>query len=490
MKTLKNNIQLIIHRIDYLGKLDPLTNNSYHRLVSRVEKVEETFEKLCHNRIKRGLLNGLGSVIKFITGNLDDNDFQTLTDNMDKLYNTQNSNIEKINDVISLANHITDRLNDQTKILNQNLNVTKNLIKNLKYTEDIRLLIQNEMYQAEYLLNYLQMLERTLSLSMHEIPNLEILTKNEIIRMHNYLENIYGSNQLLPFDSTHLFKLLKLTKMSIVGINQNIVFLLKIPILKPFLAKYSSIYPLPNKNDLFILPPKKFLIRFNKAELWTDEECERLDVMNFCTKPPIEEHCSTQNTEECMTAKATNEYQITHILNNNQLLFISKKPQKVIENCQGLITSHQVQGSNLLSSQCNLIIGSYTYSNTFPVYNISTPNISILTKDYSKFEMGLELRNFNNPDQLKIELQDMKPTITKAVTRNFHYSLTGIIAIILLSIFCIMFMYRTRIAELFCKPRAIIHLTSSTIDLHQLNEAVQPRLTGEELCDQTCQPSS
>ena len=92
----------------------------------------------------------------------------------------QNSNIEKINQVVYFANHITERLSEQTKIFNKNLETTSKLLQKIKYTSGIRLLIQNELYQADQMLSYLQMLERTISLSMYEIPNLEIISKNEL----------------------------------------------------------------------------------------------------------------------------------------------------------------------------------------------------------------------------------------------------------------------------------------------------------------------
>ena len=187
------------------------------------------------------------------------------------------------------------------------------------------------------------MLERTLSLSMYEIPNLEIISKNELLKIHDYLLNIYGPSQLLPFDAVHLFKLLRLTKMSIVGINQSLAFLLKIPILKPFVANYSTIYPLPNNNDLIILPPKKHLIRLQNAELWTNEDCREIGMVNICLQQPVEELCSIRNFEKCTIAKVTNGYEITYVLKNKQLLFVSKRSKKIIEDCQGILTTHEAQ---------------------------------------------------------------------------------------------------------------------------------------------------
>ena len=131
--------------------------------------------------------------------------------------------------------------------------------------------------------------------------------------------------------------------MSIVGIHQSLAFLLKIPILKPFVANYSTIYPLPNNNDLIILPPKKHLIRLQNAELWTNEDCREIGMVNICLQQPVEELCSIRNFEKCTIAKVTNGYEITYVLKNKQLLFVSKSSKKIIEDCQGILTTHEAQ---------------------------------------------------------------------------------------------------------------------------------------------------
>ena len=134
-------------------------------------------------------------------------------------------------------------------------------------------------------------------------------------------------------------------------------------------------------------------------------------MVNICLQQPVEELCSIRNFEKCTIAKVTNDYEITYVLKNKQLLFVSKRSKKIIEDCQGILTTHEAQWSNLLSSPCKLLIGASTYSNTIPVYNISTPNIASIPHGKQEFEVQLELRHFESPNQLRIEAQEIKPVV-------------------------------------------------------------------------------
>ena len=57
------------------------------QLKLNLEVVKAQFYKLVFRRSKRGITNGLGSIVKFITGNLDDNDLLVIN---------QDAEIEKI----------------------------------------------------------------------------------------------------------------------------------------------------------------------------------------------------------------------------------------------------------------------------------------------------------------------------------------------------------------------------------------------------------
>lgn len=460
--------------------IDKLTNNLHQQLLNKITQISNLINKFNY-RTKRALVNILGKAIKFITGNLDEDDLKNINENLDHLYKNQNSELIRINKLTSLANHLTKRYDEDFKILTQNIQNTENYLNSVREAEEIRIILQNEIYQSEILLSKLQMIERTISMSWTETPNLELMTANELIEIHKYLTKIYADQQLLPFDNVHLFKILQMTRLVVIGTNQAITFLLKIPILKPTLANYSQIYPLPNHQDIAIIPPKRFLVKINNINYWTDEDCQAVEPFAICLQEPSYENCTLQETEGCTTTKITNDYQISHLLKNRELLTISKEFSEVLEDCHGQINKRILKGTNILSSRCRIIIGTSTFDNTMPLFEISTYNISKLSLNYHR-QSGLLLRHLENPTDLLREAEELQdhPIHLEPLMQFTHYTLTVVIVLILIIVSVLALKFRARLQDLLCKPRKIIFVKTS--QKSNVNADVHTK-TGEELGD-------
>ncbi len=454
---------------------DKLTHKIFLQLETNLHKIKQLLDKLDYHRVKRGLVNALGKAVKFLTGNLDDDDLKIINENLEVLHKNQNSEIDKINKLTSFANHLSMRYSEDAKLLNANILSTQKILQNLTNTADFRILLQNEVYQSEILLNTLSMIERTISLSLHEIPNLELIRVNELLEISKHLRKIYDTQQLLQFDDVHLFKILESTKLFIIGSDQAITFLFKVPILKPFVANYSQIYPIPNRQDVVIIPPKKYLIKIDDKEYWTNEECQTIDPLKVCLLQPIQTNCSLNSLKSCSTAKIDNEYKITYVLKNRQLLVLFKSTEEIIEDCHGTLSRKEVQGTKLLTSKCRIIIGSSTYDYTVPVFEIPIQNVSEVSFNYHR-AVDLQLRHLEIPDDLLQEAEELnQPLYLQPLTQIAHLSTTiGIILCVCVFVFIIL-RYRRRIREILCKPRQIVYL-KKTEDPHQmesLNEDVQ-----------------
>lgn len=132
----------------------------------------------------------LGKAIKFITGNLDEDDLQTINQNLEILHKNQDTEFKQTTKLIIFANHLSHRYLSDLNTITTNLNKTKNFIETFKNTEDLRIILQNEIYEAGRLLNKLQIIERTIALSWSGIPNVELLTVAELQKkkIQNYLQ--------------------------------------------------------------------------------------------------------------------------------------------------------------------------------------------------------------------------------------------------------------------------------------------------------------
>lgn len=455
---------------------DRLTKQIFNNLDGNLEKIKGILDKITYKRARRGLVNALGTVIKFITGNPDDHDLQTIQENLEKIRATTNSEIFKLNQLTSLASHVTQRFAIQTEILNKNLELTRNSIIKLGNIADFRFLIQNEVYQSESLLNTLTMIERTLSMSMFTVPNLELITRKELLDIQNYLKKIYGPNQIFQNNEQQLFRTLDSAKFSILGINNIIVFILKIPIFKPITANYTKIYPLPNNQDLILIPPRAYLIKTEDATLWTDETCQTVNRVNICVHQPIQDDCLITSLSQCIFAKAKNNYEIVHVLQNNQLLTSFKNPREVLEDCNGLISRKTIQGSNILSSSCRIVIDSSVYQNSVPSYTIDMPQIQPLLKNFTH-EVSLQLKHLSSPTTLLEDAQPIQSMGLSNFANGMHFTITGVTIACILVLIVFLVKFRHRVSDLFFKPRTIIHLTTSNASIDhklQMNEGVHP----------------
>ena len=72
-------------------------------------------------RTKRGLINGLGTAIKYIFGNPDANDLEKINNYLNSLQHQQQENIFTLNKSISVINTISIQINNNTNIINENL---------------------------------------------------------------------------------------------------------------------------------------------------------------------------------------------------------------------------------------------------------------------------------------------------------------------------------------------------------------------------------
>lgn len=445
--------------MQYKSRTDKLTNKIFNELWQNCIDIKALLNKF-NFKNKRALASILGKYIKFVTGNLDEDDLSNINNNLDKLYENQNSELKQINKLTTFANHLSQRYATDLKLLETNFNNTKTFINDLKSIEDTRMILQNEIYLSSRLLNKLQLIERTITLAWKEITNIELITVDELLTIHKYLSQNYNEQQLLPIDDHHIFKILQSSKLIVIGTKETITFLLKIPITKPIDASYYQIYPIPNQQDVTLIPPKKFLIKIDQQEFWTDEPCIRYNTINLCLQPPTQENCSLNTFSKCATTKIVNNYKIVYQLRNRQILTLFKEKQEVTEDCHGQLTQKWIKGTNLISSNCRIIIETAIYDNTLPTYEVPLDKIpeNNLTNYHQK--SSLHLKHLTDPKKLQEEAEELEeePLHLKLIVHVAHYSLTLLFLIIFIIIFILIIKHNKRIHDLFCKPRQIIKI--------------------------------
>lgn len=215
LDSLENSYTFLEESANNLRKniTDSLSAHIYGQIIANNEQIKQILDKINHNRNKRALASILGKTIRFITGNLDEDDLKVINENLDRLYKNQNAEIDKINHLNSIANHLSQRYAEDIRILNRNIKLTEKLLRNMSDLADFRNLLRNTVYQTENLLSMLMIIERTITFSLRKIPNLEMIRIEEMLKIYSYLKTVYSSKQLLPLGNIHSFEILQSVKL-------------------------------------------------------------------------------------------------------------------------------------------------------------------------------------------------------------------------------------------------------------------------------------
>lgn len=468
--------QLLVNTIILEHKVnsDPVASNLYNHLLNKCNKIEILIGKINHKLHKRGLINLLGKGIKFITGNPDNDDLKNINQNLQILFANQQSTLAKVNTFTSLANHLTQKYVTNLNSLAQGINETRKTLGRILEMSEIHIIIQAQLYQALDLIETLKILERTISLSWNNIPNLEIINLSELVSIQQHLEGIYHSQQLFQLDSVHPFKILEFSQLISVGTEQTITFILKIPILEPLTAQYSRIYPIPNKNNIILIPPGRYVLTTNGSQLWTNEECKAIESTMLCKNKLLLTHqCSLLNMDHCNFAQIYNSYQMSQELKNHEILLILNTELEILEDCHNRPTRHQIRNTSIISSECRLIIQDRTFERSTPIFEIPIPKISNTTLSATfnlKFRpVHLQLENL----QAELRTIETAPVHLQPLVHVVHGISTIVIIIFVIILILAIIKFRTRLSDLLLKPRKIVLVRKSN-ELYELQDLKAP----------------
>lgn len=212
-----------------LNDIMPELNNKTLRLYEphmdylkyKIENIFDQLQTFKTSRVKRGLVDGLGSVIKSITGNLDYTDAQRydsalklVKDNESKLATELNNHISYSKDwTIQYTKIIDNMLDSQNKI-----EALLEKIRETEITKDYDLTKYAHLAQVFLILGdnvdsisqELQKLQDALALIKLSSLHHSILSINSIKDMLNRLELLYGKNRIINLDVREYYDVIKI----------------------------------------------------------------------------------------------------------------------------------------------------------------------------------------------------------------------------------------------------------------------------------------
>lgn len=349
-------------------------------------------------RNKRGVLNGIGTIWKSITGNLDATDGQYYNDCINKLTNDEHqienlvkNQISVTTSVIKNFNTTIQKLQIDEETFNKNLieiqTTLSNISNDLSYYEaQIKLLeiCETLMESFVFVKDALDNVLNAIAFARLKILHNSIIIPDDLIDSLQLISQSLKRNNLpLPIFVSNIAQYLDIIELGAYQMDSKIVFILKIPLVEPETYTLYRLYPIPildNRTGLYhILPTaQKYVARDEDSLFYISmrdlTKCKSLDqntkICSSLLPYPIDSDSiceaqllrrSSQLPRTCQTTLLiAKEYYVQEIVPDTWLIAISD-PLPVTIKCENMdATTRIINNNSILSlqAQCSAFIGS------------------------------------------------------------------------------------------------------------------------------------
>lgn len=452
-----NNLIHVIQLNKYIENIDKIGtslttfenidgfNDSLNVIKIKYREVQTKLQTLLPRfRSRRGLINGLGTVIKSITGNLDANDAIEINKSIEEIMKKQhdmeieeNSQIKINNQMLQRFENITNHINTQQTVIERYLNSSQiQLAKRMRSEETSIKYIQylNQInFNIDLLNNHLTNIAEAIVLAKLNIISKQILNPEELTEIYKSFEK-----QSVDIKSNeHIYELLELQAYYN---NSNIIFNIRIPSISQNTYSFFHIIPLPIENGKMITT--KPYVMLNKNEIqYFDKACLKIEGMFYCKEPVSQEHdiisscianIINNNPAHCKLIEVEEDYQILQPEPNYILLINS--PEVTIRSTCGP-NQQKLNGTALVHFQdCKVEINGITYESKtnfywedIHIYPTTFTKINTTTLDVLNLQ---KLKNFHFENKKAIDLLQIRSHQNKII----NYSVLSVIPSLLLII--------------------------------------------------------
>lgn len=421
-------------------------------------------------RKKRGLFDGLGSVIKFFTGNMDKNDQDRYDTAINQLISNQDKVKTIIDNQISLAEQAIKNYNETVKTLTTNQNKLKNrveylgeIIKDIKQHQDHLNLITVTQFTILQLItevngikNILETFVNAITFARLATMHPSILEPTEFIHELSKISN-YDVNLPYKTDIDNLALYEETATIKCYYKEFQLIFIIEVPLVEPDVYNYYHLYAFPvqlypNPTYTVIIPQAKYLALNDENYSLDDEACQEVKQANYLCRDQVSNQISSSSPCEVQLAQFTKKYDRCEFnqvnihktkvqrVSHNQWIVISPNESVVQYQCEDNKNTAAIRGSYLvkLPQSCQMKINKLTLtshqSDIKMVYHIEVPEIqfsNIKTEEQlSLSPIQLESINLDEMKNIKTQLKHQRRLVEDIKLPDIHSS-TSVWTIIL-----------------------------------------------------------
>jgi len=242
--------------ISLLNQISDSVNLKYKEIISDTKNYAY--------REKRGLVNGIGSIWKAITGNLDASDGEYFNDCIEKISRDETqiealmkNQISVTTSVINSFNTTLQKLQIDEETYNKNAKQITAAIKNIYNTTafyeaklEILDLCESLMESYVFIENSLNDILNAITFARLKILHSSIITPQDlIVSLKQISQALHKNNLPLPVYISKLAQYLDIIELEAYQTDTKVVFILKIPLVEPETYIMYHIFPIPISDN-------------------------------------------------------------------------------------------------------------------------------------------------------------------------------------------------------------------------------------------------
>lgn len=313
-----------------------------------------------HQRRRRGLINGLGTIAKFISGNLDANDGERYDKLIEHLTTNQNNIQNQLNLGYTLNTQILENFNRTIQDINFNNLLIKDKIleitANLQTDETLQKIRDTLIHlQSLYniILNTLQDIENSLTFCKLKQLHPSIIQANELSNEIRKISKHYANKLPLSTLNNSILDFEEILTVECYLSKTEIVYLLKLPITDGNSYNLIQLYQIPFKHNsgysmilsnvhyVLRLEGNKNSFKFLKTHCKQSKVCiYTKDDVTYQDHPCEQNFLSQRTTENCSVTEAQiNVNLVEHIPNTPHYIAVLPKEDHItIQGSRGSAT--------------------------------------------------------------------------------------------------------------------------------------------------------
>ena len=408
-----------------------------------------------NSRRKRGLLNVAGSLIKAITGNLDQEDAIKYDHILEQLEKSQENLETIVHKQVTLSKAT---INEFSKKISSIVKNQESLIKNIetlklgqeKLANEIQLssIIYQKLFLTESINDMLLTLVDAVTFAklnrLHpSILNYEVFIKD----LQNFQQHLNPENKFLfepSMENIHLFE--DVVSVKAYTKASTIIFIIEVPLVLSEKFDYYQLFPLPIKNEnneFYFLKPENTYLAISKQNFVTQSTpcrevttnrylCETSYIQDISNSSPCEVQLISysQKYDNCYHYKQNLTKPWINKIQKNSWLLIVPSEQRLVKKCKNEEITNII-GTWIVSIPAGCFVSiaqhtltSYTEGN-LPT-RIKLPNLEFSNKKTKTTNINIKFQNFTpiyegNLDKLTENLFNIENDLSILQTQQGYY---------------------------------------------------------------------